>query len=67
MLPARQRRIRPRGAPGSGRHAAGAGWGAATLMGQEFGEPGWRDWTVLFDDWRLDCSQSDSEERAVGI
>jgi glycosidase len=24
------------------------------LMGQEFGEAAWRDWTVLFDDWRLD-------------
>jgi glycosidase len=29
------------------------------LMGQEFGEPGWRDWTVLFDDWRLDWSAFD--------
>lgn len=24
------------------------------LMGQEFGEPTWRDWTVLFDHYRLD-------------
>jgi glycosidase len=29
------------------------------LMGQEFGESGWRDWTVLFDDWRLDWSRFD--------
>lgn len=29
------------------------------LMGQEFGESGWRDWTVLFDDWRLDWSAFD--------
>jgi glycosidase len=29
------------------------------LMGQEFREPGWRDWTVLFDDWRLDWSAFD--------
>lgn len=29
------------------------------LMGQEFGEPGWRDWTVLFDDYRLDWEAFD--------
>jgi glycosidase len=29
------------------------------LMGQEFGESGWRDWTVLFDDWRVDWSTFD--------
>jgi glycosidase len=31
------------------------------LMGQEFGESGWRDWTVLFDDWRLDWSAFDHD------
>ena len=27
--------------------------------GQEFGEAGWRDWTVLFDDYRLDWDAFD--------
>lgn len=31
------------------------------LMGQEFGEPTWRDWTVLFDHYRLDWSSFDTE------
>lgn len=30
------------------------------LMGQEFGEPTWRDWTVLFDEYRLDWSAYDA-------
>jgi glycosidase len=29
------------------------------LMGQEFAEPGWRDWTVLFNDYRLDWNSFD--------
>ncbi len=31
------------------------------LMGQEFGEPTWRDWTVLFDDYRLDWATFDAD------
>ncbi|MYN01712.1 DUF3459 domain-containing protein [Pseudoduganella sp. DS3] len=30
------------------------------LMGQEFGEPAWRDWTVLFEDYRLDWDAYDA-------
>ncbi|WP_342117840.1 alpha-amylase family glycosyl hydrolase [Pseudoduganella sp. OTU4001] len=30
------------------------------MMGQEFGEPSWRDWTVLFDDYRIDWSAFDA-------
>lgn len=30
------------------------------LMGQEFGEPAWHDWTVLFDGFRLDWSKFDA-------
>lgn len=30
------------------------------LMGQEFGEPTWRDWTVLFEDYRLDWNAYDA-------
>ena len=30
------------------------------LMGQEFGESGWRDWSVLFDDFRLDWKAFDA-------
>lgn len=30
------------------------------LMGQEFGEPTWRDWTVLFEDYRLDWKAYDA-------
>lgn len=30
------------------------------LMGQEFGDAGWRDWTVLFDGWSLDWAAFDS-------
>jgi glycosidase len=29
------------------------------LMGQEFDEPTWHDWTVLFDDYRLDWNAFD--------
>ena len=29
------------------------------LMGQEFNEPGWRNWTSLFDDFHLDWSAFD--------
>ena len=31
------------------------------LMGQEFGEPTWRDWTVLFEHYRLDWLSFDAE------
>lgn len=31
------------------------------LMGQEFGEAHWRDWTVLFDDWQLDWAAFDAD------
>jgi glycosidase len=30
------------------------------LMGQEFGEALWHDWTVLFNDWRLDWDAFDA-------
>lgn len=31
------------------------------LMGQEFNEPGWRNWTSLFEPWQLDWRGFDAE------